>query len=62
MPAIARQTDPCCVQAPRDRQDDCVGEALPGKVLQKETAVNQIIYIVGLIVIVVVILGFFGLR
>lgn len=61
-PTIARQTDPCCGQVPRDRQDDRDRADLPHKLQQKGPDMNQIIYIVGLIVIVVVILGFFGLR
>jgi hypothetical protein len=34
----------------------------PGQTPQKEPGMNQVVYIVGAIVIVLAVLGFFGLR
>jgi hypothetical protein len=48
-----------CLRTVRTRHDDCLGH--PSFSLE-ELCMNNIIYIVGLVVIVLAVLGYFGFR
>jgi hypothetical protein len=53
-------TDPCCGGVPSAHHDFTIDRMWSHS--KEESQMNQLIYIVGLVVVIVVILGFFGLR
>lgn len=58
---FARETDPCC--DPQHLECDSLGQGMANLGhATDEMPMNQIIYIVGLVVIVLFVLGYLGLR